>query len=63
MVVASVSWQGLARPSTTGGADTDEVVDGRHKAGHDTGVTGAAIGMLMGSLTTTEYNHVALGRR
>jgi hypothetical protein len=27
---------GLARPSTTGGADRGKVVDGRHKAGHDT---------------------------
>src|SRR3954454_8851551 len=48
-VVPAVSWPGLARPSTAGGAETGEVVDGRHRhalgraagtargAGHDTG--------------------------
>ena len=53
-VVPTVSWPGLARPSTTGGADRGQDVDGRHKhalgqamgpargAGHDTGEAGAA---------------------
>src|SRR5689334_522510 len=48
MVVSLVSWPGMARPSTTGGADRGKVVDSRHKhalgraggpargAGHDT---------------------------
>src|SRR3954451_15535386 len=52
---ALVSWPGLARPPTTGGADTAKAVDGRHKpalgrakgpargAGHDTGATGPAL--------------------
>src|SRR5690242_7986878 len=35
-VVTTVSWPGLARPSTTGGADRGRDVDGWHKAGHDT---------------------------
>src|SRR4051812_38199810 len=34
--IALASWPGLARPSTTGGAECGKVVDGRHKAGHDT---------------------------
>ncbi|MFL5284871.1 MAG: alpha/beta fold hydrolase [Rhodopila sp.] len=34
--VSHVSWPGLARPSTTGRAETDEDVDGRAKPGHDT---------------------------
>src|SRR5690349_16465242 len=42
VVVSTVSWPGLARPSTTCGAETEKDVDGRHKAGHDTGVTGPA---------------------
>jgi tRNA threonylcarbamoyladenosine biosynthesis protein TsaE len=33
------SWPGLARPSTTGGAATEEDVDGRAKPSHDTGDT------------------------
>jgi hypothetical protein len=37
-----VSWPDLVRPSTTCGACGGKVVDGRHKAGHDT--TGAAPG-------------------
>ena len=53
-VVPVVSWPGLARPSTTGGADRGKDVDGRHKhalgraagpargAGHDTGGAGPA---------------------
>src|SRR4051794_9709016 len=52
---ALVSWPGLARPPTPGGADTAKAVDGRHKpalgrakglargAGHDTGATGPAL--------------------
>src|SRR4051812_49072190 len=40
---ALVSWPGLARPPTTGGADTATDVDGRHKPGHDTGATGPAM--------------------
>jgi general secretion pathway protein I len=31
-----VSWRDLVRPSTTRGADSAKVVDGRHKPGHDT---------------------------
>src|SRR5690348_11911010 len=34
--VAIVSWPALCRPSMTGSAETAKVVDGRHKAGHDT---------------------------
>jgi ATP-dependent helicase/nuclease subunit B len=37
-----VSWPGLARPSTTGGADADKVVDGRARPGHDTEAGDAA---------------------
>src|SRR5690349_13879931 len=33
--IASASWPGLARPSTTCGAEYGKVMDGRHKAGHD----------------------------
>src|SRR3954470_1735640 len=52
-VVATVSWAGVSRPSTTGGADIGKDVDGRHRhalgraagpargAGHDTRMTGA----------------------
>src|SRR4051794_27027406 len=52
---ALVSWPGLARPPTPGGADTAKGVDGRHKpalgrakgpargAGHDTGASGPAL--------------------
>src|SRR4051812_36880918 len=52
---ALVSWPGLARPPTPGGADTANDVDGRHKpalgrakgwargAGHDTGASGPAL--------------------
>src|SRR4051794_10389306 len=36
MVVAIVSWPGLARSSTTLPPPVPPVVDGRHKAGHDT---------------------------
>src|ERR671933_318118 len=32
-----VSWPAEGRPSMSYGAATDKVVDGRHKAGHDTG--------------------------
>src|SRR4051794_23245643 len=35
-VVATVSWPGLAGPSTTLPPSAPPVVDGRHKAGHDT---------------------------
>src|SRR3954470_20168888 len=54
-VAALVSWPGLARPPTPGGADTAKDVDGRHKpalgwakgwargAGNDTGVPGPAL--------------------
>src|SRR3954462_4484783 len=41
-IVAPLSWPGLARPPTTGGADRGKDVDGRHKAGHDTGGAGPA---------------------
>src|SRR3954462_11133489 len=52
---ALVSWPGLPRPPTTGGADTAKAVVGRHKhalgrakgwargAGHDTGASGPAL--------------------
>src|SRR3954451_4145567 len=55
MVVPTASWPapravpaarpgpGWARPSTPGGADRGKVVDGRHKAGHDTGEAGPAM--------------------
>ena len=33
----------MARPSTTGGAQCGKAMGGRHKVGHDTGVTGTAI--------------------
>src|SRR5689334_964397 len=46
-VVPTVSWPGLVRPSTTGSAECGKDVDGRHKAGHDTEVTGAAMLTLM----------------
>src|SRR3954447_13599296 len=36
MVVAIVSWPGLARSSTTLPPPAPPVVNGRHKAGHDT---------------------------
>src|SRR3954452_19053148 len=39
-IVATLSWPGLARPPTTGGADRGKDVDGRHRAGHDTGGAG-----------------------
>src|SRR3954467_13300660 len=54
-VVPTVSWPGLARPPTTGGAGPGKDVDGRHAhapgrakgpargAGHDTGVTSPAM--------------------
>src|SRR4051812_837573 len=35
-VVAILAWPGLARPSTTLSPSAPPVVDGRHKAGHDT---------------------------
>src|SRR5690242_13491914 len=38
-----MSWPGLTRPSTSLPVSAPPVVDGRHKAGHDAGVTGAAI--------------------
>src|SRR5690242_16094851 len=42
-VVPTVSWPGLARPSTSLPVLAPQVVDGRHKAGHDAGVTSLAI--------------------
>ncbi|MFL5256541.1 MAG: PAS-domain containing protein, partial [Rhodopila sp.] len=54
-VIPAASWPGLARPSTTGGADRGKDVDGRAKhvlgrtvgpgrgPGHDTGATGPAM--------------------
>src|SRR4051794_28094763 len=38
---ASASWPASSRPSTTGGAATTKVVDGRDKSGHDTGTLAA----------------------
>src|SRR3954451_24411724 len=38
-----MSWPGLARASTAGGADRGKDVDGRHKAGHDTRATGLVV--------------------
>src|SRR4051812_9379075 len=46
-VVPTVSWPGLARPSTTGGADRGKDVDGRHRAGHDTEAAGPTMSAPM----------------
>src|SRR3954451_14523509 len=73
---ALVSWPGLARPPTTGGADTAKAVDGRHKpalgrakgwargAGHDTGATGSAqLAPLRTSRAMTAWGRPALSQR
>src|SRR3954451_18582838 len=42
VVVPPVSWPGLSRPSTTFSVAAPPVVDGWHRPGHDTGVSGPA---------------------
>src|SRR4051794_31238624 len=46
VVIPTVSWPGLSRLSTTGGADRGKVVDGRAKPGHDTEATVAGARLL-----------------
>src|SRR5689334_17157730 len=41
-VVPTVSWPGLAQPSTSLPVSAPQVVDGRHKVGHDAGMSGPA---------------------
>ena len=50
-----MSWPDLVRPSTTCGANRDKVVDGRHKAGHDTQPRRAAGGWLVPAMKPARH--------